>query len=378
VNGDGIDDLIIGAQAGANGGAGDSYVLFGRPVYTPGVDLATVTIDIVGLSRAPVAQDDARTTDQNTALVINPLGNDAYHASGDGLAVTAVDGAAVSPFDVITLASGGSLTVTAAGVATGGSLTLVAGGLTFDPLGAYDSLGAGERTVVEVTYTATDMLGASADAAIAITVIGVNDAPEYTSGAAFSIAEGGLAVGTVAATDVDLSDTLMFAVDAGGDGALFDIDIDTGALTFRAAPDFESPADLGGDRIYDLTVSVTDGAAIVQQAIAVTVTDAIEGDATSEVLRGGTGEDTIRTGGGALDLAYGGVGADTFVFENIVGERDVFRIRDFTFGVDTLDLNGETVLKVAASARSTMVLLDGDDHDVIIIDGVGFGYDLFA
>jgi Ca2+-binding RTX toxin-like protein len=116
----------------------------------------------------------------------------------------------------------------------------------------------------------------------------------------------------------------------------------------------------------------------VQQAIAVTVTDVIEGGGAGEVLRGGSGDDEIRSGGGALDLAYGGAGADTFVFENIVGERDVFRIRDFTFGVDTLDLNGETVLKVAASARSTMVLLDGDDHDVIIIDGVGFGYDLFA
>ncbi len=125
-------------------------------------------------------------------------------------------------------------------------------------------------------------------------------------------------------------------------------------------------------------MSVFDGAETVQQAIAVTVTDVIEGGATSGVLRGGAGDDEIRSGGGGLDQAYGGGGADTFVFENIIGARDVLRIRDFTWGVDTLDLNGETVAKVAANAHSTMVLLDGPDHDVIIVDGVGIGHDLFA
>jgi Ca2+-binding RTX toxin-like protein len=229
-----------------------------------------------------------------------------------------------------------------------------------------------------VTYTATDLLGASADAVIAITVHGLNDLPEFASAATFAVKEGTLAVGAVAATDVDLSDTLVFAIDAGGDGALFDIDADTGALSFRAAPDFGAPADAGDDNVYDLTVSVFDGTETVQQAIAVTVTDVIEGSTTSGVLRGGAGADQIRSGGGGLDQAYGGGGADTFVFENIIGARDVLRIRDFTWGVDTLDLNGETVAKVAANAHSTMVLLDGPDHDVIIIDGVGIGHDLFA
>jgi VCBS repeat-containing protein len=338
-----------------------------RYVVTDGAlsDEALATFTITGANDAPTATEDRATTDQNSALTIDPLGNDSDPDTGDSLSVTAIDGAAVILGDIVALAAGGALTVTAEG-------------LTFDPLGAYDGLAAGEDALVSVAYTATDILGASADAAIAITVTGVNDAPEFTSGPAFAVAEGGAAVGTVAAQDVDQSDTLVFAVDLGGDGALFNIDIDTGALSFRAAPDHGDPADAGGNNVYDLSVSVSDGAATMQQAIAVTVTDVIEGGGAGEVLRGGSGDDEIRSGGGALDLAYGGAGADTFVFENIVGERDVFRIRDFTFGVDTLDLNGETVLKVAASARSTMVLLDGDDHDVIIIDGVGFGYDLFA
>jgi VCBS repeat-containing protein len=328
-------------------------------------DEATVTIDIADVNDAPILTDDTVATDQSMPLSFDPLGNDTDPDAGDVLTLAAIDGVAVALDDTVAVAAGGSLTVTA-------------GGLTFDQLDAYDSLGAGQETVVAVTYAVTDLSGAVADVAISITVTGINDAPEFTSPTGFSMAEGGVAVGTVAATDVDLSDTLVFALDATGDGALFDIDITTGALTFRAAPHFETPNDPGSDHVYDLTVSLTDGTATVQQAIAVTVTDAIEGGAMGEVLTGGTKDDTIRSGGGPLDLAYRGVGADTFVFENIVGARDVFRIRDLTFGDDHLDLNGETVVLVRQSARSTLVLLDGAEHDVIIIDGVGIGHDLFA
>ncbi|MFT6775926.1 MAG: hypothetical protein ACJA1L_003649 [Paracoccaceae bacterium] len=218
----------------------------------------------------------------------------------------------------------------------------------------------------------------TSNAVASFTITRSNDAPVFSSGPAVAIAGGGTAVGTVTAHDADLSDTLIFTVDAGGDGAPFGVDASSGALRFLAAPDFEVAGDAIGVNVYNLTVSVTDGTATVQQTIAVTVTDAIEGDAYSGVLKSGSGDDTIRSGGGSPDLAYGGVGADTFVFESIAGARDVFRIRDFTFGVNHLDLNGETVALVSQSARSTVLLLDGLDHDVIIVDGVGFGHDLFA
>ena len=48
----------------------------------------------------------------------------------------------------------------------------------------------------------------------------------------------------------------------------------TGALAFVAAPDFESPADAGGNNVYDVTVQVSDGSNTDTQAIAVTVSDA--------------------------------------------------------------------------------------------------------
>ena len=50
----------------------------------------------------------------------------------------------------------------------------------------------------------------------------------------------------------------------------------TGALTFMAAPDFETPADAGGNNVYDVTVQGDGRLQLDTQAIAVTVTNANE------------------------------------------------------------------------------------------------------
>ena len=72
-----------------------------------------------------------------------------------------------------------------------------------------------------------------------------------------SIAENTTAVTTVTATDPDAGQTLTYAI-LGTDAGLFTIDPDTGVLTFNAPPDFEAPADAGGDNVYDLIVQASD------------------------------------------------------------------------------------------------------------------------
>ena len=72
-------------------------------------------------------------------------------------------------------------------------------------------------------------------------------------------------------TDVDAGATLTYSI-SGADAALFTIDSATGVLSFITAPDLESPADVGGDNVYDVTVAVSDGTLTDSQAIAVTVT----------------------------------------------------------------------------------------------------------
>ncbi|MBL3563837.1 cadherin domain-containing protein [Rhodovulum sulfidophilum] len=325
---------------------------------------------------APVAADDAFTTDEDTALAgdlfaDNGAGPDS-DPDGDPIDVTAasVGGVALS-FGVATaIAGGGRLTVGADG------------SLAFDPDDDFEALGAGDTATVEVAYTITDGDG-SDDATATITIEGVNDAPAITSGAAFTIPENQTAVGSVSTTDAE-GDTLSYTITGGADAALFDIDPTTGALSFLTAPDFESPADDGGDNVYDLTVSASDGTDSTSQNITVTVTDVepegpepelIVGTPGIDYLVGTDAEERIEGRGGPLDQVLGGGGADVFVFEEQEGSRDVLAIRDFSKAEgDMLDLQGAEIAQEVVVGGSTYLILEGEDHDLIILDGVT-GYD---
>lgn len=135
------------------------------------------------------------------------------------------------------------------------------------------------NNVYNVTVTASD--GSLSDTqTIAITVTNLNEAPVISSnggGASTSInvAENQVAVTTVIASDVDAATTLTYSV-SGTDAALFDINSSTGVLSFKNAPNFESPADNGGDNVYDLIVTASDGALSDTQSIAITVTNVNE------------------------------------------------------------------------------------------------------
>ena len=53
--------------------------------------------------------------------------------------------------------------------------------------------------------------------------------------------------------------TLTYSISGGADAAQFAINASTGALSFLAAPDYETPTDAGANNVYDVTVQVTDG-----------------------------------------------------------------------------------------------------------------------
>jgi hypothetical protein len=105
----------------------------------------------------------------------------------------------------------------------------------------------------------------------------IDNAPVITSNgagasASVSVAENATAVTTVTATDLDAGATLTYSIVGGADAAKFTLNNSTGALSFVSAPDYENPADAGGNNIYDVTVQVSDGTLTDTQAIAVTVT----------------------------------------------------------------------------------------------------------
>ena len=56
------------------------------------------------------------------------------------------------------------------------------------------------------------------------------------------------------------------------------IDPNTGAVSFIAPPDFENPDDDGGDNVYDIVVTASDGDNSTNQAVAITVTNVNDND----------------------------------------------------------------------------------------------------
>lgn len=143
-----------------------------------------------------------------------------------------------------------------------------------------------------------------------LTVKPVNDAPVITSGgggaeASYTVLENARDVARVTAGDVDAGTTLRYAIVGGADAALFRISSSTGAIIFKAAPDYERPADADGNNVYDIVVRVSDGAATDLQTLHVTVADV-----TNELIRGTVAANELLGAGGA-DRLYGYAGNDT-------------------------------------------------------------------
>ncbi len=189
-----------------------------------------------------------------------------------------------------------------------------------------------------------------------INITAVNDAPVITSSASASVAENTTGVMTVTATDPD-SGALSYSIVGGVDAARFSIDSNTGVLTFVAAPDFEAPADVGANNVYNLSVQVSDGTATAVQAIAVTVTD------VASTLVVDTTADTNDTGLGSsfnAEQLNASKGAD-----GKISLREAIIAANSTAGANTISFNiagtGPHTIAVT-SALPTLI-------DAVTIDG---------
>ncbi|MBY3259867.1 hypothetical protein HFO09_09015 [Rhizobium laguerreae] len=202
--------------------------------------------------------------------------------------------------------------------------------------------------VYDIVVTASDGAN-STDRAVAITVSNVNDnAPVFSSPGTASFAENAAgAVYDANATDADDLGALTFSL-SGADAALFSIDGASGVIGFLVSPNFEAPNDAGGDNVYDIVVTASDGTLATPQVVAITVTDVAEGGTVingtgaANTLNGTPGEDTINglggndtlnglggndhlnggngsdflNGGQGSDAMQGGAGADTYVVDD--------------------------------------------------------------
>ena len=114
------------------------------------------------------------------------------------------------------------------------------------------------------------------DATITVNLINVNEKPIITSPNTVNVPENTREVLTVQATDPE-EDSLTFSIIEIADANLFQINPNTGNLSFKTAPDFENPASAANTNIYQVQVRVIDnGNLTAVQDIRVTVTDVNE------------------------------------------------------------------------------------------------------
>ncbi|HET7717584.1 MAG TPA: calcium-binding protein [Bauldia sp.] len=140
----------------------------------------------------------------------------------------------------------------------------------------------------------------------------------------FTLAENGVNAGAVSFQDLN-GQSVTYAIAAGADGAFFAIDPTTGALTFKAGPDFEEPTDGGPNNVYNINVSGThSGGAVETRTIQVTVTNVdgndINGTKHKDVVNANrtvngqlkaTGEEDLIVGRKGNDKLSGLGGNDT-------------------------------------------------------------------
>ncbi|WP_140056131.1 DUF4347 domain-containing protein, partial [Oceanibaculum nanhaiense] len=307
--------------------------------------------------------DDA-TINEDTATAIDLSAYNVSDAEDDTITLTlAVDAGTIAATDGNGTTAG--VTISSSG---SGSMTLQ---------GSAANLNTYLNDTSKIVYTPASNATASATLTITpndgtidgtadtvtINITAVNDAPTVTSGEGSGFAENGTGPAyTVTATDPE-NDTLTFAISGGADAALFDIDASTGAVTFKTPPDYENPADSGGDNSYYIEVTASDGKATSPaKLVAIPVTDVT---VATPVFTSGTtaifaenGTDTVYT---ATASVSEGVGTPTF---SITGGAD-----QALFDID--GSTGAVTFKSAPDFESAKDAGSNNVYDVTVTATVG-------
>ncbi len=202
---------------------------------------------------APVAQNDAITTEENTVATGSVFADHGsgvdFDPDGDQLSVAAVNGAAAGVGTSVTGTAGGAFVIGADG------------SYRFDPGTDFDDLATGQTRATSITYTLSDGQGGTSTATFTVTVTGTNDAP---AGQDFTLN---------ATEDTPVNATLPTATDAEGQPLTYaagsqpkhgSITINAnGTYTYTPAPDF-----FGTDTF---TYTVSDGTAVSTYTVTVNV-----------------------------------------------------------------------------------------------------------
>ncbi len=328
---------------------------------TPGDDDGDNVYDII-----VTASNGTRQTDQSVAITVTNE-NDNVPAFTSPATANAQENQTAAYMAAATDADGDALVYSLSG--TDAALFTIdadTGEVSFIEAPDFEAPGDdGGDNIYDIIVTASDGIN-STDHNVAITVTNENDnAPTFTSPATANVQENQTAAYMAAATDAD-GDTLVYSL-SGTDAALFTIDADTGEVSFMAAPDFEAPGDDGGDNVYDIIVTASDGINSTDHNVAITVTNDNVPVFTSPAAANAQENQTAAymavatdADGDALVYSLSGTDAALFTIDADTGEVSFIEAPDFEAPGDD---GGDNVYDIIVTASDG---INSTDHNVAI------------
>jgi len=333
---------------------------------------ATVTVTVNGVNDAPVATDDADTTDEDTAIVIDVLANDTDIDNGDVLTVQGINDA-------------GTL----------GCVTNNGNNVTYDPCGQFEGLKA--AAIDTFQYTVQDANGATDVATVTVTVNGLNDPPVVADDDANTDEDTPVDI-DVLGNDTDPDDALVVgAVTQGANGTVTNNGND---VTYTPDPDwcgddtFTYTADDGTNPPVQGTVTVhvacvnddpvanDDDAVTDEDTAVVIVVLANDTDADTPPALGG---DVLTVTGVNTGAPYNTVGVVTLNPDNTItfdpnGQYENLKVSEFPqFEYTVDDGHGATDTAVVTvevqGINDPPVVVDDnantDEDNAVVIDVLG-------
>jgi T1SS-143 domain-containing protein len=225
-------------------------------------------------------------------------------------------------------------------------------------------------------FTVTTVDGTSQE--VTITITGANDAPSITSGDSVSVAENTATTTVVyqaTATDVE-NQSVTFSLD-GADKDRFNIS-STGAVTFKASPDFEAPADQGANNVYNITVVANDGSAQSSKDVTITVTNVPEAvnQAPTDVIWNAVDPGSNRPGNNAVLATLSTVDPDNsggYTYELRAGTSTGFALSSNGVVTAVNGLNNDQQYTLVVRVTDALGGVYDETFNIVTGDGNGDG-----
>ncbi|WP_346289654.1 hypothetical protein [Sphaerothrix gracilis] len=320
VNGDGIDDLIVGSSANANGlvNSGRSYVIFGRQ--------SSQAVPLVKGEPATIYVDDSNTIVGNAFQAGETYGGELFsNTDGTANADDVIQGTAGD--DDIWAGSEGS--------------DIIDGGAGNDTIG----FGSGDACVI--AGTGDDFVyGVEAGGGSNIIDLGTGNNQFWAAAGDHTITSAGngnnqigIGLGDDDVTTGD-GDDFVYSVDGGGGQNSLDLGNGDNSIWVEGGS-YDIVTGTGADAIGlgtgNDTVRAGDGDNVIYTVEAATAGDKdILTGSGSDYIQTGAGSDRLDGGLGSLNTLIGGGGVDTFVMRD--GTYNY--IEDFEIGTDAIELAG--------------------------------------